>query len=232
MILPKEYEKLSPEDAIALQMEMRKSINITPLNKEFKLIGGADISFNKHEEQVYAGIIVLAYPSMKIVSQVAVKAFTKFPYISGLLAFREIPALLKAWEQLQQKPDVMILDGQGIAHERGVGIATHFGLLTDIPAIGCAKSKLYGNYRQLENERFAVSPLLKKEETIGFALRTKVNCKPVYISPGHKVSIAQSLEIVKNCSLKYRIPEPTRLAHLLVNEARVKDMENKQTKLF
>lgn len=139
MISPEEYETLSPEDAIALQMEMRKSINIKPLNTGFNLIGGADISFNKYEEQVYAGIIVFAYPSMKIVSQVTVKAFTKFPYISGLLAFREIPALLKAWEQLKQKPDVMILDGQGIAHERGMGIATHFGLLTDIPAIGCAK---------------------------------------------------------------------------------------------
>ncbi|WP_051130028.1 endonuclease V [Pedobacter arcticus] len=206
MILPKEYEKLSPEDAIVLQMEMRKSINITPLNKDFKLIGGADISFNKYEEQVYAGIIVLAYPSMKIGSQVTVKAFTKFPNISGLLALRETPALLKAWEQLKQKPDVLILDDQGIAHERG--ITTHFGLLTNIPTIGCAKSKLYGNYHQLENERFSASPLLKQEETRGFVLRTKVNCKPIYISPGHKISIAQSLEIIKNCSLKHRIPEP------------------------
>ncbi|MEO5909804.1 MAG: deoxyribonuclease V [Pelobium sp.] len=232
MISPDQYEKLNPAEAVALQNEMRKSINLTPLNKEIKLIGGADISFNKHEDQVYAGIIVLEYPSMKIVSKTALTAIAKFPYISGLLAFREIPALLKVWEQLKQKPDVMILDGQGIAHERRMGIATHFGLLTDIPAIGCAKSKLTGNFNQPENKHFASSPLLYQSETIGFALRTKINCNPIYISPGHKISLEQSLEVVKNCSLKYRIPEPTRLAHLLVNEARLKDMETRQMKLF
>ncbi len=206
---------------------MRKNINLTPLNKEIKLIGGADISFNKNEDYVYAGIIVLKYPSMKIVSKTTVKAISKFPYISGFLAFREVPALLKVWKLLPQKPDVMILDGQGIAHERGMGIATHFGLLTDVPSIGCAKSKLTGNYQEPENQRFANSPLNRREKQIGYALKTKVNCETVYISPGHRISLAQSLEIIKNCTLNYRIPEPTRLAHYLVNQSRVKDMDVK-----
>ncbi len=232
MIPPSNYDQLTPAEAIALQHEMRKCINLTSLNKEIKLIGGADISFNKYEEQVYAGITVLNYPSMNIVSKVTVKAIAKFPYISGLLAFREVPALLKAWEQLPLKPDVMILDGQGIAHERRLGIATHFGLLTDVPSIGCAKSKLTGSYKDPPNKRFANSPLIHQSEQVGVALRTKINCKPVYISPGHKVSLEQSLEIIKNCTLKHRIPEPTRLAHLLVNDVRVKDKDGGQRSLF
>lgn len=116
----------------------------------------------------------------------------------------------------------MILDGQGIAHERRTGIATHFGILTNIPSIGCAKSTLKGKFIEPENHRFSESPIYDGQEQIGIALRTKQNCNPIYISPGHRISIQQSAQIIKTCSLNYRIPEPTRLAHLLVNRERIK----------
>lgn len=223
---PDLYEQLSPSQAIALQQQLRAQIDITELNTPIRLIGGADISFNKFEETVYAGIIVLKYPEMIPVDRVTIVATTRFPYISGLLAFREVPALLKAWNALAQKPDVMVLDGQGIAHERRLGIATHFGLITNLPSIGCAKTRLTGTYIEPEEVPFAESALFHKNERIGTVLRTKLKCKPVFISPGHKISIGQSVEIIKNCSRKYRIPEPTRLAHLLVNEIRMQHKDH------
>lgn len=225
-ITPDKYDSLSASEAIALQKQMREQVNIQPLSTEIKLIGGADISFNKFEETVYAGIIILKYPDMIPVEKVSVIAKTKFPYISGLLAFREVPALLQAWNQLPVKPDVMMLDGQGIAHRRRLGIATHFGLITDVPSLGCAKSRLTGTYTDPENIPFAKSILMDGKEQIGVVLRTKKNCNPIFVSPGHKVGMDQSVSIATQCITKYRIPEPTRLAHLLVNETRIADKKN------
>lgn len=231
-INPDQYDQLTASEAVALQKELRAKVNITALHTPIHFIGGADISFNKFEETVYAGIIILKYPQMIPVDQVSIVATTKFPYISGLLAFREIPALLKAWNKLSQKPDLMVLDGQGIAHERRLGIATHFGLITGIPSIGCAKTRLTGTYTEPADIPFAESPLFHKNERIGTVLRTKIKCKPVFVSPGHKVSIEQSVAIIKNCTGKYRIPEPTRLAHLLVNETRIQHKQNTIPPLF
>ncbi len=229
---PDQYDQLTPAEAVALQKELSAHINITALDTPIRLIGGADISFNRFEETVYAGIIVLKYPEMLQVDRVSIAATTRFPYISGLLAFRELPALLKAWNQLTRKPDVMVLDGQGIAHGRRLGIATHFGLITDTPSIGCAKTRLTGTYIEPADSPFAESPLLHRQERIGTVLRTKLKCKPVFVSPGHKLNMAQSVAIVKNCTRKHRIPEPTRLAHLLVNEARIQHQENNNSPLF
>ena len=231
-INPDQYDQLTASEAVALQKELRAKVNITALHTPIHFIGGADISFNKFEETVYAGIIILKYPQMIPVDQVSIVATTKFPYISGLLAFREIPALLKAWNKLSQKPDLMVLDGQGIAHERRLGIATHFGLITGIPSIGCAKTRLTGAYTGPADIPFAESPLFHKNERIGTVLRTKIKCKPVFVSPGHKVSLEQSVAIIKNCTGKYRIPEPTRLAHLLVNETRIQHKQNTIPPLF
>lgn len=221
MIPIPDYNALSPADAIALQKQMRDRLQITPLEKEIKLIGGADISFNKFEETVFAGIIVLSYPDMVPVAKVAVTTTATFPYISGLLAFREVPALTVAWKALETKPDLLVLDGHGIAHGRRMGIAAHFGLLANIPTIGCAKTRLTGTFTEPENSRFAQTPLMHQQEQIGVVLRTKINCKPVFVSPGNRVSMEQSVTIIQNCVGRYRIPEPTRLAHNLVNETRI-----------
>ncbi|MBE7175976.1 MAG: endonuclease V [Mucilaginibacter polytrichastri] len=234
-IPPEKYDQLSASEAVAFQKELRQHIDISKRVSPVKTIGGADISFNKYSEIVYAGIIVLNYPDMTEVCRASVTDRALFPYISGLLAFREVPALLKVWEKLPVKPDVLMLDGQGIAHERRLGIATHFGLLTDWPTLGCAKSRLSGLYEAPGDAPFAESPLLARNgEQIGVALRTKLRCNPVFVSPGHRISIQQSVDIVKNCVGKYRIPTPTRLAHHFVNEVRVAGSaaENPQGSLF
>ncbi|WP_240534796.1 deoxyribonuclease V [Pedobacter aquae] len=223
MIAPEKYQDLSPREAIAYQKELRALINLQELDQPIRYIAGADISFNKYEETVYAGIVILTYPDLILVEEATAISSTTFPYVSGLLAFREIPALLEAFKKLKQLPDVMVLDGQGIAHERRLGIATHFGLLTDIPSIGSAKSRLHGLYKEPGSKPFDKTPLLSKQETVGFAFRSKAKCKPIFVSPGHKISLDQSVEIIKNCITKYRIPEPTRLAHLLVNRIRIED---------
>ncbi|QQL50973.1 deoxyribonuclease V [Mucilaginibacter ginkgonis] len=227
------YDSLSPAQTVALQQELRKHIQIRPLYKEVKIIGSADISFNKGEETVYAGIVLFKYPELTVIGNYTAKAETKFPCISGLLAFRELPALLKVWEQIETKPDLMVLDGQGIAHERRMGIATHFGWLTDVPTIGSAKSRLAGRFIEPANEAFAQSEMTDKGEVVSIALRSKKNCNPIYISPGHHIDIEQSVEVIKNCIRGYRIPEPIRQAHNLVNEFRIKDIgSNAQQLLF
>ncbi|MBO9594096.1 MAG: deoxyribonuclease V [Niabella sp.] len=222
MITPEFYDTLTPSEAVALQKQLREQIDLSPLTTPIRYIGGADISFNKFETTVYAGIVVLKYPEMVVQAHASVTCTVQFPYISGLLAFREVPALLKAWDALALKPDILVLDGHGIAHPRRLGIATHFGIVMNQPTIGCAKTRLTGVYQEPGNRRFDQSPLWDKQEQIGTVLRTKPNCNPVFVSPGNKTGMEQSLQIITQCCGKYRIPEPTRLAHMLVNQERVK----------
>lgn len=215
------YNDTSITEATEIQNQLRNSISLITETKSITTIAGGDISHNKDTDIVYAGIVVLSYPQMQLLSYSLVISKTIFPYVPGYLGFREVPALLEAWEQLPQKPELMILDGQGITHPRRMGIASHFGVLTDHPAIGCAKNMLYGNYKPLGLDKFSTSPIIGHNEHVGYAVRTKSNVKPVYISPGHKVSVEDSLEFIKACILKHRIPEPTRLAHEKVNLFRV-----------
>jgi len=211
------YDHFSLPEATALQNEMRHGLNLQTSFNHITTIAGGDISHNKNSDVIYAGIVLLSYPQMIVQSYSLVVAKTTFPYVPGFLGFREVPALLQAWEQIPVKPDVMILDGQGITHPRRMGIASHFGLLTDAPAIGCAKSMLFGKFPDLGIEKFSTSPIANNNELLGYALRTKDNVEPVYISPGHKVSVNDSLTIMKQCVQKHRIPEPTRQAHDYVN---------------
>jgi deoxyribonuclease V len=243
------YDHLSIQEATKLQLDMKSRIVLKTLDKAIKIIAGADISFNKFSTTVYAGIVILNYPEMTVKSYSLITAETTFPYVSGYLAFREVPALLQAWNQIpdtspkgelaKQKPDLMILDGQGITHPRKMGIASHFGLLENVPAIGCAKSMLFGKFDDLGSEKFSSAPIYGKGELLGYALRTKDKVQPVYISPGHLITVEESLEIMKNCTGKYRIPEPTRLAHEKVNLFRTGKLaagfyieESSQTTLF
>jgi deoxyribonuclease V len=216
-----DYDHLSANKAISLQKELRTQIELTPLKDTPSTVAGADISFNKFSEVVYAGIIVLSYPDLEVVDSATVITTTKFPYVPGLLAFREVPALQQVWHKLSHKPDVLVLDGHGIAHPRRIGVASHFSILENVPTIGCAKQLLSGSFTMPENCQFSESPLVYREEVVGTVLRTKVNCRPVFISPGNLITMRESVDIIKTCTGKYRIPEPTRLAHLLVNKIRV-----------
>ncbi len=219
------YENITPQQAIELQIQLRNQLQILPLEKEITTIAGADISFNKYSTTVYAGIVVMRFPSLQMIETSGVVDETTFPYVPGLLAFREVPALSKAWEKLSTKPDVLVLDGHGIAHPRRMGIAAHFGIVINTPTMGCAKSLLTGKFVEPSMEAGSVTDLVSKNEVIGKVLRTKKNTKPVFVSPGNLISMEQSLNIIKQCVRKYRIPEPTRLAHLFVNELRVKAMK-------
>lgn len=215
-----DYENITPTEAVRLQAELKQQLQIQPFTNEIKTIAGADISFNKYSTTVYAGIVVMQFPSLQVIETAGVTDETSFPYVPGLLAFREVPALVKAWSQLRITPDVLILDGHGIAHPRRMGIATHFGIVMQTATFGCAKSLLTGKYEEPSNEPGTSTDLIHKNELIGKVLRTKKNTKPVFISPGNLITMEQSLAIILQCIRKYRIPEPTRMAHNFVNELR------------
>lgn len=199
---------------------MRDQIEIAPLTQEVHTIAGADISFNKYSSIVYAGIVVLRLPSLETIEEVAVVTTAEFPYVPGLLSFREAPALLQAWERLRTEPDVAVFDGQGTAHPRRMGIAAHMGLFIQRPSIGCAKSVLTGKFAEPAPERGAWTPMVDRQEVVGAALRTKNKVQPVYVSPGHRIDLPGAINLLLRCDGGYRIPEPTRRAHHLVNEVR------------
>jgi len=215
------YDSISIVEATALQNQLRHEVMLDTAVTNITTIAGGDISHNTANNVLYAGIVILSYPDMKLLSYSLVKAETKFPYVPQYLGFREVPALVEAWNQIHVKPDILVLDGQGITHPREMGIACHFGVLTGHPTIGCAKNMLFGNYSALPLERLSTRPITVEGVIKGHAMRTKTGVKPVYVSPGHKVSVDDSLEIMKSCVLKHRIPEPTRIAHEKVNLFRV-----------
>jgi deoxyribonuclease V len=219
---------LTPRQAIELQKELRAEVRVEPLARKIETIAGADISFNKFSPTVYAGIVVLRLPSLETIEEAAIISETRFPYVPGLLSFRETPPLLEAWAKLRIEPDAVMLDGQGIAHPRRFGIASHVGLLIDRPTLGCAKSVLVGRYEEPEPERGQWSPLVDKGEQVGAALRTKTRTQPVYVSAGHLIDLAGAIELTLACDGGYRQPEPTRRAHLLVNALRRQNQSNER----
>lgn len=212
-----DYASLTVSEATIIQHSLRDSLNQHELNKPIRTIAGADISLNRFSEVIYAGIVVLDYVSLQPLSYSLVKSTTSFPYVPGYLAFREVPALLQALSLMDEKPDLIVVDGHGIAHPRRMGIAAHLGALIEIPTMGCAKKKLYGAYNEPGLLKGEYTPLEAKGETLGYVLRSKYNVKPVYISPGNNISLSHCLEVAKHCMGNYRIPEPTRRAHEFVN---------------
>jgi deoxyribonuclease V len=214
------YEGLKIPEATKIQNELRRLVDTENRKLNLNIIGGADISLNLYSTTVYAGIILLSFPEMKPLAYSLVKAETRFPYVPGYLAFREVPALVQAWNLLALKPDVLVVDGHGIAHPRRLGIATHFGIVTGQPSIGCAKKVLCGKFEEPGILQHDYSPLMDKGEQVGIAYRSKSKTAPVYISPGHQLGFKNCTEIMQQCTGKYRIPEPTRLAHELVNKFR------------
>lgn len=211
---------LTPKEAIALQNRLRDRVRLQPLKRKIRTIAGADISFNRFSDRIYAGIVVLSLPDLEVIESTAIRSRTRFPYIPGLLSFRELPALLEAWAKLKTIPDALILDGQGLAHPRRFGIACHAGIWLKIPTIGCAKSILVGKHAELSPEAGSQTPLVDRNEQIGVVLRTKKKVAPVYVSPGHLIDMPGAVNLVQRSLTRYRLPETTRQAHLLVNRLR------------
>jgi deoxyribonuclease V len=214
-------------EARKMQDALRESISLVPLSAKPRHIAGVDVSSNRFSNVLYAGWVILTYPELNIIDRALAKSETKFPYVAGFLSFREIPALLQAYERLNTKPDVTMVDGQGITHPRRLGIAAHLGLVLNIPTIGCAKSRLYGvgdvPGEEAGSKTYIHDP--KNKDIIGAYLRTKDRANPVIISPGHLINLEDSLDIARTCVRGYRIPEPTRRAHEIVNQFRKGEIE-------
>lgn len=195
------------------QQQLAEQVNLTDdFNTSITLVGGTDVGFEDEGKITRAAIVILTYPDFDVVEYHVARLKTEFPYIPGYLSFREYPALLSAWEQVEHKPDLLLVDGQGVAHPRRLGIASHLGLLLDMPTIGVAKKRLCGHYNPLPKVAGQVTPLTDKQQQIGWVLQSKNNCNPLFISSGHRISQDSALKWVNLCLRGYRLPEPTRWA--------------------
>jgi|TARA_B110000196_G_C21139730_1_gene663122 deoxyribonuclease V len=206
----------SEAEAIKLQHELALLIECENRFGDISLIAGVDVAYIKNSDDLIAAVVVLDASTLEVVEQVVVEDKATFPYIPGLFSFRELPSLLKAFAKLENTPDLVVCDGQGIAHPRRFGLACHLGLVLDVPAIGCGKSRLLGEFEEVADERGARSLLVDKGDVIGHVLKTQRNIKPVYISVGHRIDIDTASEWVLKLSPKYRLPETTRLSDQLV----------------
>jgi deoxyribonuclease V len=218
---------LTPREAIALQRELAKRVirKGTPSRANVRYVAGSDVAFDPKHGRAAGAIVVLAYPSLDVVEEATVEAPTPFPYVPGLLSFRETPVLLDAFGGLRHTPDLLMVDGHGYAHPRRFGFACHLGLLLDIPAIGVAKSPLVGHARGVAARRGSRADLIDDGEVIGALVRTRERVKPVYVSVGHRIGLAAAERWVLACATRYRLPEPTRLADKLSRIAKRRMLE-------
>jgi deoxyribonuclease V len=204
---------LTPKEAVALQQELRaeviadRPIDLTAV----RLVAGVDVSVKDDVSQ--AAVVVATFPDLRSVETVRARRPTPFPYVPGLLSFREGPVLEEAFGLLDAEPDVFVFDGNGLAHPRRIGIASHMGLWLGRPTVGCAKTRLTGRHEPVPPEKGSWAPLLDKGEVVGAALRSRAGTNPVFVSPGHLIDLASALDLVLRCSPRFRLPEPIRLAH-------------------
>ena len=220
---------VEPGEAFQIQKRLKEQLTLRfDLRDYIEAVAGADVAFCQDDGKVFATVVVLDFNSSEVIEIQSASAPLTFPYVPGLLSFREGPALLKAFDNLGCEPDVIIFDGQGIAHPRGCGLASHMGLLLNRPSIGCAKSKLVGDYEEPGVQRGCHSYLLSGEERIGAVLRTKDAVNPVFVSPGHLIDIESAVKIVLKCSSRYRLPEPTRLADIEVAKFKDRSLKGKE----
>ena len=208
------------KEAVKVQQDLRDRLILEAPNIDPKLVAGADVSYSKGSDLFFSSVVVLEMPEMKILEETTASGTVNFPYIPGLLSFREAPILIKAFEKVKNVPDVVIFDGQGTAHPRGLGLACHMGLVLDLPSIGCAKKVLVGDYEPVGSAVGEYSHMVFKGDVVGAALRTRENVKPVFVSPGHRMDVLSAIDIVVKTCQGYKLPEPTRQAHLAVNRAR------------
>lgn len=200
-------------EALAIQERLSRMVRIVAFRGKPQLIAGVDAAFS--ETRVFAAACLYRLPELTCVEQVTAVRKLLFPYVPGLLSFREGPAIIDALSKLKQQPDIVLADGQGIAHPRGIGIASHIGVLLDIPTIGCAKHLLVGEYQEPGWRKGLQEPLLYKGKTVGAVLRTRDKVKPLFVSPGHRMDVDSAARIVMACIGKYRLPEPIRCADIL-----------------
>lgn len=206
------------EDAIAIQEQLRSEVIPHDELKTVDSVAGVDVGFTDGGETTRAAVVILSFPDLKLQETAIAYRPTRFPYVPGFLSFREIPAILDALEKLTLTPQLILCDGQGIAHPRRFGLACHLGVLTQLSTIGVAKSLFIGKHDPLAPERGATQPLVDRGETIGTVLRTRHNINPVYVSIGHKISLETAVDYVLRCTPKYRLPETTRLADKLASD--------------
>jgi deoxyribonuclease V len=211
--------EVTPKEAVAIQNKLRSHVicrdDFDPA--ALRTVAGVDVGFEEQGRVTRAAVAVLDHRSLDCVDQAVARLPTRFPYIPGLLSFRELPAVLEALAGLARPPDIFLCDGQGIAHPRRLGIASHLGLLTGLPSIGVGKSRLIGRHGKVPARRGAWTPLLDDDEVIGAVLRTRAGVKPIYVSIGHRISLETAVAVVMACTRKYKLPETTRAAHRLAS---------------
>jgi len=207
---PYYYMKI-PRELITLQENIAKSIILADRFDKIELVGGVDVAFGKR--YAYGAFVVFSFPELKLIERATSRVRITLPYVPGFLSFREEPAVIAAYNKLRNKPDMILFDGQGIAHPRKAGLACAVGITLDKPTIGCAKTRLIGEYTDPKKTKGSASPLFYNDEIVGFVLRTKDDTKPIFVSPGHKISLKTAKQIALACCTKYRIPEPLRYAH-------------------
>jgi deoxyribonuclease V len=206
---------VTPREARVIQEDLRSRVSEVWDGRPVNVVVGTDVSFPSKTE-VLAAVVAVTYPDVSVLESVVRRGKCTFPYVPGFLAFREAPMLLEALSELKTRTDVVLCDGQGLAHPRGMGLACHVGILIDLPTVGCAKSLLYGTYDDPGEARGGWSPLLGKTgDRVGAVLRTRSKVSPVYVSVGHKIDLENAIDVVMGCSPKFRIPEPLRMAHKL-----------------
>jgi len=206
---------LSPKAAVTLQRELAHNIDVHNAVERVDTVAGIDVGVKG--DMARAAVVVLTFPDLQPVERLSVDRRVTFPYVPGLLSFREAPAILEALALLSHIPDVLVFDGQGYAHPRRMGIATHVGILLDHPSVGCAKSRLCGTHEEPGPERGSYAWLYDREEIIGAVVRTRTRVRPVYVSIGHKIRLQSAIDLVLRCGAGYRLPEPTRWAHRLAS---------------
>ncbi len=211
---------LSYSQATQLQTELAEKVQFKPLQGQLELIAGLDCALSKDGQRIIAACVLLKLPDFELIETASACLKLSFPYIPGLLSFREAPVCIAAVEKLKLEPDVFIIDGQGIAHPRRLGLAAHLGLFFDKPTIGCAKSRLTGQFEEPPPEKGTYSLLKDKDEVIGAVVRTRTNVEPVFVSVGNKCRLEDAIEVTLSCVTKYRLPEPTRLAHQHVSKVK------------
>ncbi|UCD70841.1 MAG: deoxyribonuclease V [Syntrophobacterales bacterium] len=207
-------------EAIRIQEKLRAEISLINSAREVRSIAGADVSYSRDGGEAVAAMVVLSYPDLDPIDEAFSWGKISFPYIPGLLSFREAPLIIEAFQRLQRIPDVVLYDGQGIAHIRSFGLAAHMGVLLDLPSVGCAKKKLVGDFGEVGLHAGSTTSLKIDGKIVGAVIRTRRGVKPVFVSPGHRIDLQSSIGLVLKTCRGFRLPEPIRRAHLMVKRIR------------